>query len=239
MSDKQREQMDAMTLDKERAGYLLDSVIITSLKVDIHEPFYRFLQVLEEDHNPVVNVVADDLRSHLKQPQLSTQRFSCPDGHLSSPYPEYPPQSLDGQPSSLQPNLVHQLPIPEHPRPEQPYPYPEQSYPEQPPLGQQFYTGSYSEQPYPVQPNCVYPYSGQPNPGQPPQGQQFYNRSNCIQPNLVQPYPGQPYHYPGQSNPGQQVYSGPNPGLPYPVQPNPGEPQPSGYPQGNFNDCIN
>ena len=230
MSDKQREQMNAMTLDKERAGYLLDSVIITSLKVDIQEPFYRFLQVLEDDHNPVVNVVANDLRSHLKQPQLSTQRYSYPAGHLSSPYPEYSPQPLDEQPSSLQPNLVHQLPIPEHPRPEQPYPYPEQSYPSQPPLGQQFNTGSYSEEPYPVQPNCVHPYSRQP-----PQGQQFYNTSNSIQPNLEQPYPGQPYHYPGQSNPGQQVYSGPNPGLPYPVQPSPGKPHLSGYPQGNFN----
>ena len=56
MSDNQREQMNTMTSDKERAGYLLDTVIIAFLKVNIRETFDNFLQVIEDDNNPVVKV---------------------------------------------------------------------------------------------------------------------------------------------------------------------------------------
>ena len=226
MSDNQKEQMIAMTLDKERAGYLLDSVIIATLKIDIQESFYKFLQVLEDDHNPVVKVVANDLRLYLKQPQLPMRSFSCPAGHLSSPYSEYPPQPLDGQPSSLQHNLVHQLPIAEHPSPEQPYSYPGQPYPSQPLLGQQFNTGSYS---YPVHPNCANPYSGQPNPGQPQQPSRFYSE----QPNPVQPYAGQPNLVQCISEPAYNSGK-PRPVLPSAEQPYPAIPElpnPVGQPQ--------
>ena len=73
MSDDQRDQMKAMTLDKERAEYLIDNVIITSLKVDAREPFYDFLQVLEDGDNAVVKAVARDLRSQLEQSLQSFQ----------------------------------------------------------------------------------------------------------------------------------------------------------------------
>ena len=58
--------MNAMTSDKDRAEYLMNKVLIPSLKADVREPFYNFLQVLEDDDNPVVKAIVKDLRSHLR-----------------------------------------------------------------------------------------------------------------------------------------------------------------------------
>ena len=117
VSDDQREQMNAMTLDKERAGYLLDTVIITSLKVDIQETFYNFLQVLEDDDNPVVKVVANDLRSQLgpsmppqpcegsvhppSQGQTPPQQY--PPYHRQTPHQQYPPYQGQTPPQQYSP----------------------------------------------------------------------------------------------------------------------------------------
>ena len=152
MSDDQREQMNAMKLDKERAEYLLDSVITPALKVDFQELFYNFLQVLENDDNPVVKVVAKDVRS-----QLGTSTVSQPNPGQPPPGQQpHTPQSYPGQPNSVQP----------YP----PQPYPMQPYPPQP----------YPMQPYPTQPYPGYqPYAavmGQPPPGQ------LYNGPNPLQP---------------------------------------------------------
>ena len=96
VSDDQREQMNAMTLDKERAGYLMDNVIIPTLKVDCQEPFYNFLKILEDDDNPaVVKAVAKDLRSLLPPVTFASQ------GQYPTPYPVYPPQA--GQPHPAYP----------------------------------------------------------------------------------------------------------------------------------------
>jgi len=77
--------MDIMSLDKDRAGYLMDRIIIPSLKLDIVEPFYNFLEVLElEEDNVVVKVIAKDLRSLLGPPM--------PQPHGGQPYaPGQPP----------------------------------------------------------------------------------------------------------------------------------------------------
>ena len=136
VSDDQRDQMNAMTLDKERAGYLLDNVIIPSLKVDIREPFYNFLEVLKEDENPVVKAIGDELRSRLgpPMPQPNPGQYPPPTGPA-----QYPPST--GQPYPTQ-------------YPQQPYPaqYPQQPYPAQYP--QQPQPGQYpppTRQPYPGQ----------------------------------------------------------------------------------------
>ena len=109
VSDDQREKMKAMTLDKDRAGYLLDHVIIPTLKVDIQEPFYNFLEVLEQDENVVVKKVAKDLRSLLGppmpqpgqpfpgQPQYGGQPYPGQPQYGGQPYPA-PPQVYPGQP---------------------------------------------------------------------------------------------------------------------------------------------
>ena len=205
MTDDQRKQINEMTVDKERAGYLLDTVIIATLKVDYRELFYNFLGVLEDYNSPVVKQIGNDLRVHLKRLQPSMRSFSCPGEYYSSHYSEYPPRPLDGQPCSLQPNLLRQMSISEEPSPVQ-------LCTPQPPPGQQFYSGYNLEQ----------PYSGQPNPGQYPMGQQLYSRSVSVpvpvQPHPGLPYPGLPYPglpYPGQEpNPQQQFYRS------YSVQPN-------------------
>ena len=98
VSDDQREKMKAMTLDKERAGYLLDNVIIPTLKVDIREPFYNFLETLEQDENVVVKAVAKDLRSLLGPPMPQPgQPFPPQQQYSGQPYPA-PPQTYPGQP---------------------------------------------------------------------------------------------------------------------------------------------
>ena len=98
VSDDQREKMKAMTLDKERAGYLLDNVIIPTLKVDIREPFYNFLETLEQDENVVVKAVAKDLRSLLGPPMPQPGQPLPPQQQYSGqPYPA-PPQTYPGQP---------------------------------------------------------------------------------------------------------------------------------------------
>ena len=151
MSDDQREQMKAMTLDKERAEYLIDNVIITSLKVDADKPFYDFLQVLEEEEDSaVVKAVARDLRSQLgpSMPQPPVQQAYVPQSYSGQPGQ---PLYNGGLPYPTQPYLVHQ--------PYPPAPYPPQPYygTGQPPPGQ-FYSG-----PNPVQ---SYPPQGQPYPTQ-------------------------------------------------------------------------
>ena len=105
--------MNAMTLDKERAGYLIDNVIITTLKVDSQETFYNFLQVLENDDNPVVKVVANDLRSQLG-PSMPPQPYGGSvhpptQGQMPQPYPPYWGHSEMAQP----------------PQPYQPCPFPQ------------------------------------------------------------------------------------------------------------------
>ena len=73
MSDEDVVRMDSMKLDKDRAKYLIETVV-ASLRYDFRERFYNFLQVLEEEDNPVVKVVAKDMRSQLEPsmpPQLS------------------------------------------------------------------------------------------------------------------------------------------------------------------------
>ena len=216
MTDDQREQMNAMTLDKDRAGYLLDTVIIATLKVDIQEQFYNFLGVLENYDNAVVKQVGNDLRMHLKRPQFSKRSFSCPaEYYYSTPYPEYPPRPLDGQPCSLR-----QMSISEEPSPVQ-------LCPPQPPPGQQFYSG-YN--------NLEQPYSGQPNPGQYPTGQQLYSRSVPVQPHPGLPYPGQ------EPNPQQQLYRSysvqPNHTQSYVEHCNLVRQISDPGPEGSFNDCI-
>ena len=68
VSDDQRDKMNAMTSDKHRAVYLWDNVIVPTLKDDNREPFYNFLQVLEEDENVSVKVVSKKVRSFLRPP---------------------------------------------------------------------------------------------------------------------------------------------------------------------------
>ena len=105
VSDDQRDKMNAMTLDKQRAGYLMDNVIIPTLKVDIREPFYNFLQVLEEDENVVVNAIAKDLRSLLGPPMPQPGQPFSGQPYGGQPYPgqPYPGQPYAGQPYPGQP----------------------------------------------------------------------------------------------------------------------------------------
>ena len=57
--------MDAMILDKDRASYLLDKVIIPSLKLDVHDLFDGFLRVLEQRDE--TKELCEDLKLHLRQ----------------------------------------------------------------------------------------------------------------------------------------------------------------------------
>ena len=213
MTDDQREQMNAMTLDKDRAGYLLDTVIIATLKVDIQEQFYNFLGVLVNYDNAVVKQIGNDLRMHLKPLQVPMRSFSCPAEYYSTPYPEYPPRPLDGQPCSLR-----QMSISEEPSPVQ-------LCPPQPPPGQQFCSGYNLEQPY---------------SGQYPTGQQLYSRSVPV-PVPVQPHPG--LSYPVQEpNPQQQFYRSyslqPNHTQSYVDHHNLVRQMSDPGQEGSFNDCI-
>ena len=64
--ERQNEVMDAMRLDKDRASYLLDKVIIPSLKLDVHDLFDAFLRVLEE-HDDDTKQLCEDLKLYLRQ----------------------------------------------------------------------------------------------------------------------------------------------------------------------------
>ena len=170
VSDDQREQMNAMTLDKERAEYLLDTVIITSLKVDIQETFYNFLQVLEDDDNPVVKVVAKDLRSQLgpSMPPQPCEGSVHPPSQGQTPPQQYPP--YHGQtPPQQYPPYHRQTPPQQYP------PYhrqtPHQQYPP--------YQGQTPPQQYP-------PYHGQT----PPQQYSPYQGQTPLQ--QYSPYQGHP-----------------------------------------------
>ena len=113
VSDNQRAQMKAMESDKERAEYLIDNVITPSLKIDILEPFYDFLQVLEGEDNSVVKAVAKDLRSQLgpsmPQPLHGVSVHPPSQGQTPQQYPpsqgqtpqQYPPSQ--GQTSQQYP----------------------------------------------------------------------------------------------------------------------------------------
>ena len=98
-----------MTLDKQRAGYLMDTVIIPSLKLDIPEPFYSFLKVLEEEEdNLVLKAIADSLRSLLgppmPQPHVGPPSGQIyPPGQASAPNQIYPPGQIYPPPSSYPP----------------------------------------------------------------------------------------------------------------------------------------
>ena len=138
MSDDQREQMNAMTLDKERAGYLMDNVIIPTLKVDCQEPFYNFLKILEDDDNPaVVKAVAKDLRSSLRL-SAASQPYG---GLVHPPYQGQTPQQY--------PPYQGQMPQPYHsswehswmPQPVQPYPFPQPRIGNDQPLSNQTVKG--------------------------------------------------------------------------------------------------
>ena len=217
--------MNAMTLDKDRAEYLVDEVIIPSLKLDIREPFDNFLQVLEDDDNPVVIAIVKSLKSYLagsippqRKGSLPHQPYSFPVGPDS---PRQPYRYID--------------PSPGQPYPGQPYPgqtYSGQSYPvppspgyqHQPSYFEQSYPGSTPGQPYPgSNPGQPYPgqaYNGQPNPGhQPSYSQQPYPGGQL--------YPGQPYT--GQPYPGQAYTGQPYPGQGYNGQAYSGHPYPQGY----------
>ena len=84
--------MEVMALDKQRAAYLMDTVIIPSLKLDIPEPFYSFLKVLEEEEdNLVLKTIAESLRSLLGPPM--------PQPYGGQPYtPGQPQHYATGQP---------------------------------------------------------------------------------------------------------------------------------------------
>ena len=98
--------MDIMSLDKERAGYLMDKIIIPSLKLDIAEPFYNFLEALEEEEdNVVIKKIAEELRSLLgppmPQPSGCTTEQIYPPGQTLASGQIYPPgQSPSSYPPS-------------------------------------------------------------------------------------------------------------------------------------------
>lgn len=69
--ERQSEVMVTMKLDKDRASYLLDKVIIPSLKLDVHDLFDAFMRVLEE-HDVDTKRLCEDLKLHLRQ-SLSQQ----------------------------------------------------------------------------------------------------------------------------------------------------------------------
>ena len=129
--------MDIMSLDKERAGYLIDRIIIPSLKLDIAEPFYNFLEALEEEEdNVVVKKIAEELRSLLGPPM--PQPSGPPAGQIYPPgarQPHGPPNP--GQLSSGPPHPAQ----PYNPNPAQPYnpglPNPGQLYNPAPPTPEQ------------------------------------------------------------------------------------------------------
>ena len=73
--ERQNEVMDAMRLDKDRASYLLDKVVIPSLKLDVRDLFDAFLRVLEERDD--TKHLYEDLKLHLRQ-SLSQQPFTEP-----------------------------------------------------------------------------------------------------------------------------------------------------------------
>ena len=110
--------MNAMKSDKERAGYLMDTVIIPILKNNTSwVPFYKFLKVLLNDGNPAVKVVAKELRSHLR-PSMSPRYYGgvfyrqlCRLQHL---YPWCNPKehSSQTQPVMSQPPQAHQKQLP-------------------------------------------------------------------------------------------------------------------------------
>ena len=114
--------MNAMRLDKERAGYLIDNVIIPTLKVDYQEPFYNFLKVLEDDDNPaVVKAVAKVLRSQLGL-SMPPQPY---DGLVHPPHQRQTPQQYSpyqGQMPKLSPSGGEYLGMPQ---PAQLYPFPQ------------------------------------------------------------------------------------------------------------------
>ena len=174
--------MNAMTLDKDRASYLLDSVIIPSLKLDIHDVFDAFLHVLEEDDSPIIKRLYEDLKSYL---ELS----------LSQPSPAHPPkvsQYPQGQPQ--------QLPF------EQSHPY-RQSPQGQFPYGQSpqghFPYGQHPQRqfPYGQSPQVQFPYR------QPPQGQFPYGQS--LQGQLLYGQTPQGQFSYGQTPQGQLPYGQP------------------------------
>ena len=90
--------MNVMTLDKDRAEYLIDTVIIPSLEVGAKESFTNFLKVLGEDDSPISKEVLKDLNTHLG-PSYSFQT-----GH---PHHGYPPQSYPPQTSQSYPEQSH------------------------------------------------------------------------------------------------------------------------------------
>ena len=139
-----------MKLDKQRAAYLMDTVIIPSLKLDIPEPFYSFLKVLEEEEdNLVLKAIADSLRSLLGPPMPQPQ----PSGQI---YPPRQTSAPHGQPYA-----------PGQPHGGQPY------APGQPHGGQPYASGQPYGQPY-VCGQTYGPPPGQPyNPGPPSAGQPY------------------------------------------------------------------
>ena len=58
-----------MRLDKDRASYLLDKVIIPSLKLDVHDLFDGFLRVLEQYDE--TKELCENLKLHLRQSSQS------------------------------------------------------------------------------------------------------------------------------------------------------------------------
>ena len=92
--------MDAMRLDKDRASFLLDKVIIPSLKLDVRDLFDAFLRVLEERDD--TKQLCEDLKLHLRQ-LLSQQPFTEPSQVLQYSILHY------GQPAYQLPYMENHL----------------------------------------------------------------------------------------------------------------------------------
>ena len=83
--ERHSEEMYTMKLDKDRASYLLDKVIIPSLKLDIHDLFDGFLRVLEQHDE--TKELCEDLKLNLKH--LLSQPSELPP--LQYPVEQYQP----------------------------------------------------------------------------------------------------------------------------------------------------
>ena len=119
--------MNVKKLDKDRAEYLIDTVIIPSLEVGAKESFTNFLKVLGEDDSPISKEILKDLNTHLgpSQPYQGPpmpQPYSTPQGPSAThpPYHQGPPMPQpyyghQGAPTTYPPYHYQGPPMPQPP----------------------------------------------------------------------------------------------------------------------------